>query len=358
MSRTRNALILVTFLAGLAACAPQDGPVFESTLSFGQANSILVNETNESRRAYAVRQLDRLARQGDARATAALANGYERGQRGLPVDPVRAASYLELLDAQGNAGARGRLIRLYGDAEGAAYDPARQEALLRTAFEEGDDRSGIGLARLYDDRGDAAAAREVRIALHARGSNPAGHQLARTYLDEDGGYYDPVAALAIYEELIQRGDVNAFRGVAGLYMRGLGVERDMARGYAYLEQGFAAGDANAGVALANLMMLRNSEFSDPDRGMALFEELAGEGVPGAWIQLSRRAPETYIARAQQVLAAQGRYDGPIDGQADAATRDALSLWCIDAGISGDCSEDPYMRDVAVAMARAVRDAAS
>lgn len=342
-----------------AACAGEQGQRFESSLSFSQASNMLRDENVvPANRAYAIRQLNRLADQGDTRALNFLSAGYLRGRNGLPQDDVRAAQYFELGREEGDMSATRTLIRLYSDSESAAYDPERVVELLTAEFEGGDEAAGLKLMNFLTEQGQIEQAQAVQTALIAGGNMRAQRVRAASLLDETNPDYNPARAIDLYEELAAQGDAEALRQLGRIYLRGMGVEQDRARAVAYLERSLAAGNNRAGLTIASLRLNPRTEIYDEQSGYALLEDLAAQGEAGAWVQLARRSPDRYVRTMQDLLRAQGVYQAPSTGQIDPATIQALVEWCPANDVPGDCTLDPFSRDVSRALARAARRAQS
>ncbi|SOH95449.1 TPR repeat [Monaibacterium marinum] len=340
-------------LAALSACATPD-ITLESSLTFPKARKILIDSANPARRAYAVRQLERLSLTGDDRATSNLAFGYLNGLNGIEVDPQQAIPYLDILRVNGNEQAQRILLRLYTTEESATYSPDAAIAVLTEALEAGDLAAGRRLANILDsqDRPDEAA--QTRSRLIAQGSTAAQLDLAAAALTPTNPSYDPQRAISLYEELAVGNDPLAYRALGLVYLRGTDVERDVERAYTYFTQGYSAGDDFSGMQVGLSLLVGRGVDADPDQGLALLNELALNGVTGAWFQLAQRNPEQYALALQHVLRDEGVYQGPPTGEIDNLTLQALAQWCPDNNVPGDCTLEPLGRDLSIALARAAR----
>jgi len=339
----------------LASCVGEQGQRFESSLNFPEARNMLRDGPGTpASRAYAIRQLNRLADQGDTRALNFLSGGYLRGNYGLPQDAVRAAQYFERRREEGDMRATRTLIGLYEDPESTAYNPERVIELLTADFEAGDEASGLTLVDFLTEQGRVEQAQEIQTALIASGNLRAQRMLAASLLDETNPAYNPARAIDLYEELSAQGDAEALRQLGLIYLRGTGVEPDRIQAIAYLERSFVAGNNRAGVTLGSLRLNPKTEIYDEQSGYALLEDLALQGEVGAWIQLARHAPDRYVRIMQDLLRAQGVYQAPSTGQIDLATTQALVTWCPANDVPGDCTLDPFDQDVIRVLARAAR----
>lgn len=352
--KSRTLLGLALSLGVLASCSGDDQR-FESTLTMGEARERVISARTPTSQAYGLRQLNRLADSGDARAQKFLANSYLRGRNGLPEDPVLAVRYFEMLRAGGNEAATATLTRLYGDTDGVNYDPDRLIAIRTEAYQTGDETIGLELAKLVEEQGDFERAQEIRSELMSQGSDDAQLAFAMALMDEDSSSYDPDRAIALFEELAARDNPRALREMGRVYMRGVAAERDWARAATYFERGLAAGDNSSGILYAILQTIPSSPTYDAQSGHDLLVDLALQGIGGAWLQLAERAPERYVMAMQQVLRDANFYQGPPTGEVDALTVQALVQYCPENNVAGDCTLDPLGRDLARALARTARN---
>ncbi|QPH55949.1 tetratricopeptide repeat protein [Pontivivens ytuae] len=340
-------------ITALTACnSLPDRPFFEASLSVGDANRILRSSDNEPQRAYAVRQLDQAAQQGDERAARILARHFRRGPD-INQDLARAAEYQEMLLAAGHEDVRSSLARLYLTEASPAYNPIRGRELLDAAAQDGDAAAALQLARLLD-ASDPNRAIGIREDLATRGDAEAQLELATLLVDPSSVAFDPERGLALYEQLARSGNGRALFALGTIYRKGEIVDRDLRRSLSYFERGVVAGDRRSTLQFALALFNGRGIETSEARGLAMIEDLAEQGSGAALWHLGRLAPRRYTILVQDTLFSEQFYAGDVHGVFDTNTLIAFESFCAARSVNATCAIEPFAREAANAVAAARR----
>lgn len=188
---------------------------------------------------------------------------------GVPQDDARARQLMEMAVQAGIPGSEGELARIL--ERDPTADPARVEALLQKAADQGDERATVRLVDVKLARGVPRASMpgEVGAALAilnqgaAEGDPAAMRALARAYGQGTLVPADPDQEMAWLERAAKAGDAQSATRLA-TRLRGTG--RDEER-IALLRQGAEAGDVRAQAGLARAYL--EGDGVPMDRGEAL-----------------------------------------------------------------------------------------
>ncbi len=123
----------------------------------------------------------------------------------------------------------------------AAFAKPDAEAALRTAADQGDTRSMMGVAYLHQDASDKRFDPVLAFTYFKRaaeaGSAEGQFELAKSYEKGVGVAPDPAQALHWYEESAKQGFPDALNDMGFLYFQGeLGLPKDAAKGIDYFRQ--------------------------------------------------------------------------------------------------------------------------
>ncbi|MGO4853008.1 tetratricopeptide repeat protein [Phaeovulum sp. W22_SRMD_FR3] len=287
---------------------------------------------------------------GDATYAAALGDMYRDGTGG-PVDGAAALAAYAAADSEGAHIKRAKLL-LAGDLVPA--DPKAAEADLRQAADAGSQPAMLLLMRGYN-KGQFGQApdpqAELRVAaMLAKTGNLAGALTVLRQPKEAATLgADVSAAAALAETAAREGDASAFRTV-----------------YAYLSSPAAPQDAAPKLAALvaakpDLVPIRDRVKSAQTLGAyADFATEIRETAPkarAAKIRALRSGnPNAYVYFMQEVLDADGLYDGRKNGLLTSSTIVAFSQFCKKANIAEECIRGPLSGPAASAFARTVAEA--
>jgi TPR repeat protein len=307
---------------------------------------------------------------GDARAAFRLGSMYAAG-RGVPVDRAVATRWYRLaaevgLPAGQHAlgltwwrghywtglaleGSYDEAVRLFelaaqgGHAPSFLYlglaldhgygvepDPLLAEEWYERAIEAGDVEAMVRLAELVaSDRvpnADPARARDLLESAAVLGSPDANHRLGEIFWRGDGVERHPINAIGYLEAAAEQGDAAAMTLIAQILLSGYGVTRDETGAVEWYFRAYQAGDADAGYALA--LAYADGVGVPPDRtkvaGFML--DAIRRGSRAALAEMKGNAEAWDIETRmdlQELLQAQGFYQGEIDGVFGPGTQRAL-----------------------------------
>lgn len=234
------------------------------------------------------------AESGNVLAQYSLGLIYRDGRGGARSDQASAIVWLTKAAAQGHALAMYDLAILLRDGSAAFADQKASLGWLRKAANLGDADSMAALGYAYEQGAgtavDFAAARQWYGRAADLGQSDAMTNLGRLNEAGEGGPKDEDAAFALYSAAAEAGNFVAMANLANLYEFGLGTDPS---------------PRDAAYWLARSIMAGNEDVID-----------ALEGAPGDYAPEVRSALQTF-------LEARGIYDGPIDGEMNAGTLDAL-----------------------------------
>lgn len=198
--------------------------------------------------AAAARSMERAAELGDEAAQFWVGHAYLSGEDGLPLDEARGETWLGRAAEAGHPAAVHYLSMARRESGGAE---AEANALLVRAAEELDDPGAqfqLADARYHGRFGfevDLPAALRLYRAAAEGGDEPDAAVCAAAMLVNGLGCRpDPAAAFALYERAANLGSMDAWRSMAHMYARGLGVKRDEDAARRILELVGPAEDAN------------------------------------------------------------------------------------------------------------------
>lgn len=181
----------------------------------------------------------------EALLRAAAEQGYTPAQRVLGLgmlgdDPAAALVWLEPASEAGDAEAAFFVGMAYQEGFGTEVDLDRAETHFRAAAETGHRGAQLGLAQLLRQRhpDDPASLHEARSWLDraARAGHPSAQvELAKMWLEGEGGPKDDATAFDWLHEAAHRGHPEAILQVSYAYAKGRGVEKDPSLAFAWLQ---------------------------------------------------------------------------------------------------------------------------
>ena len=231
---------------------------------------------------------------GNVLAQYSLGLIYREGRGGVKADPAAAVSWLTKASGQGHALAMYDLAILLRDGTGIIADPKASVDWLKKAAVLGDADSMAALGYAYEQGAgtavDFAAARDWYRKAADLGQIDAMTNLGRLNEAGEGGPKDYDAAFALYSTAAEGGNPTAMANLANLYEFGLGTDPSPRDAAYWLARSIMAGNVD------------------------VIDEITG-------------SPQDYAPEVrtelQTFLKARGIYDGPIDGEINAGTADAL-----------------------------------
>lgn len=231
---------------------------------------------------------------GNVLAQYSLGIIYREGRGGVKPDPAMAVDWLRKAAAQGHALAMYDLAILLRDGSGTIADPAASLDWLKKAASLGNADSMAALGYAYEQGAgtpiDFGQAREWYGRAADLGQVDAMTNLGRLNEAGEGGPQNYDAAFALYSAAAEAGHPTAMANLANFYEFGLGTDPS---------------PRDAAYWLARSIMAGNSDVID---GLV-------------------DAPDDYSIdvrkELQDFLKARGLYDGPIDGDINARTAEAL-----------------------------------
>lgn len=231
---------------------------------------------------------------GNVLAQYSLGIIYREGRGGVKADPAMAVDWLRKAATQGHALAMYDLAILLRDGSGTIADPAASLDWLKKAASLGNADSMAALGYAYEQGEGVAVDFGQARAWYGRaadlGQVDAMTNLGRLNEAGEGGPQNYDAAFALYSAAAEAGHATAMANLANLYEFGLGTDPS---------------PRDAAYWLARSVMAGNGDVID---------ELAG-------------APDDYALdvrkELQDFLKARGLYDGPVDGDMNARTVEAL-----------------------------------
>ncbi|GHA31346.1 peptidoglycan-binding protein [Devosia pacifica] len=259
------------------------------------------------------------AAQGDARAQFEVAAIYTEGQA-VQQDYAAAATWYERSAAQGFVPAQYRLGNLYETGNGVEPD--------------------LTVAKLWYQR---AAEAGNRMAMH---------NLAAVYAGGELGEQDFDSAATWFERAARQGMTDSQFNLGMLYARGLGVEQNLETSYKWFSIAAANGDPDAAQARDDIARSLGAEaVAQIGAEVAGFEpepiDIAANFAPiGTWSK-SFDPGDTIvnadvIGKVQAALNKLGYEAGRPDGLMGPQTREAISAFEADAGMSTSGSVNPRL----------------
>lgn len=279
----------------------------------------------------------------DPLATALIAALEESGQEaGIALRQLRAA----LPETPGLTGALPDLPVFLAARDGnklirprdpraawAALDADTFAPIAALAEEEEDPRALLARAftRLdtTDPRYDPAAAAGDLRAASAGGSATAAYELGRLFETGVGVPRHIPRAVALYEQAASRGHGAAASDLGFLHMEGeLGLTADTETAQRFFRQAADLGHPQAMFSVATMIGEDAATETDPEEAAAYVYRGLRQGT-GSIFDLVREDPRilrrTVRLALQRLLAADGLYDGAIDGAVGPQTKQAIRL---------------------------------
>lgn len=201
-----------------------------------------------------VRQILKLAEQGDSQAQASLADMYRKG-KGVTQSYVKAYIWYRKAAEQGNPKAQNNLGFLYQSGKGVSQDYSEALRWYReSAKQDNPDAwnnlgfmygNGLGVPQDYDE-----AIRWYRKSAE-QGISEAELNIGNMYIKGEGVPRDYAEASRWYRKAAERGDPKAQNNLGFSYQSGKGVSQDYSEALRWYrkaaEQGHATAQANLGV---------------------------------------------------------------------------------------------------------------
>ena len=202
-------------------------------------------------------ELMRQARAGEAEKQYELADAYEHGYLGLPVDGAQAVVWLRKAGEQNYLPALTSLAAIYSYGDIVPRDMAEAVKWRRKAGELGDDDSQEWLINAYHGRDIPRDMEQViywsRKLAEKREYEAYTHfsRIAQIYAEGDGVPQDKAQA-AWYREAALMGDVDAPMRLARMYADGNGVPRDMDKAILWYHWAASTGSGEAMLELGRI----------------------------------------------------------------------------------------------------------
>ncbi len=262
----------------------------------------------------ALREWQRLAERGMARAQNNLGVMYDKGQ-GVARDARTAVSWFSRSAEGGMAAGQSNLSVMFANGDGVPQD----------------DREALAWAARAAERGYA----------------PAQYDLGRMFEQGRGTAADPAQAARWYQQAANQGHTQAQFQLATLYEGGSGLAQDSGAALSWLRQAADGGHAEAQFALAVRLENGDGIAADPASAVSLYRRAAGQGLAEAQHNLAlalletgdgeaitwlRRAAEQGLVPAQAKLGALFAAGNGVAQDGDAAVR-----WLTAAAEAGDVS---------------------
>ena len=294
---------------------------------------------------YTIKDIEKLAKDGDPRAAYDLATLYARGDE-LPRDFAQAARWFRQAATQGIAGAQYNLGVLY--EQGLGVEKNLPEAIrwyLKSA-EQGYPPAEYNVGTAYAEgkgvTADDAAARRWFTKAAEQGLAVAALNLGVLYEDGRGGAKDPAEAIVWYK-IAKRGGAAA----AEQYLSSLSGKIDaaiVAEGYRRYDSVVASiptkpsleperRPPEAIARAAREAPKARAEAAPAAAAKARAAAASPEGEPAAKPQASASGGE--LAQIQRLLEALGYEPGPADGQLRQKTTSAIRNFQREAGLAVD-----------------------
>ena len=219
------------------------------TGEFCRSVSIEYKELNNPQRRIA--WLERAADRGEGRCMNTLGVLYAEGKEGLPVDERKAFSYYLKAAEAGNTDGMYNVAMKYKDGIGTQQDGAKAFHYFQMGAEKGDYDCLYHVSRYYftGEWGvpqDYAECLRVSKQAAEAGSNRAKYHIGYCYLYGKGCEINYSVALQNLKECVAKADIpDAYRCLAEIYDRGLGVSADAQAAAENYEKAAAKGSIEA-----------------------------------------------------------------------------------------------------------------
>lgn len=219
------------------------------TGEFCRSVSLEYKELNNPQRRIA--WLERAADRGEGRCMNTLGVLYAEGKEGLPVDERKAFSYYLRAAEAGNTDGMYNVAMKYKDGIGTPQDGAKAFHYYQMGAERGDYDCLYHVSRYYFTgewgvpQDYAKCLRVSKLAAEA-GSNRAKYHIGYCYLYGKGCEINYPLALQNLKECVAKADIpDAYRCLAEIYDRGLGVSADVNAAAENYEKAAAKGSIEA-----------------------------------------------------------------------------------------------------------------
>ena len=221
----------------------------------------------------------------------------------------------------------------------AAFAKPDAEAALRTAADQGDTRSMMGVAYLHQDASDKRFDPVLAFTYFKRaaeaGSAEGQFELAKSYEKGVGVDADPVQALHWYEESAKQGFPDALNDMGFLYFQGeLGLPQDAAKGIEYFRQAADLRHPEAMFNYARMIDLGQIQGQGPkDAARYIYQSIriGAQLVIDQMTTNSDSFTKKTRVELQKLLKEHEFFDGKADGKFGPGTVAAINLA---AGIKG------------------------
>jgi len=196
--------------------------------------------------ATALRELEPLAKQGDAKAQYGLGFMYSQGQ-GVPKDYKKAAKWYKLSAEQGYADAQNSLGVMYQNGSGVSQDYKTAVKWYRLAADQGVAQAQSNLGNMYDQgqgvpQDYAEAARWYRLAAE-RGNALAQYNLGVMYQNGQGVSQNDKEAVKWFRLAAEQGDAHTQYILGAMYRDGRDVSQNDKEAVKWFRLAAEQGDA-------------------------------------------------------------------------------------------------------------------
>ncbi len=150
---------------------------------------------------------------------------------------------------------------------------------------------GVATAGPYEDgqaaydRGDYAAALQLRLPLAEQGDPRAQTDIGAMYEKGQGVVQDYATAVTWYRKAAEQGDARAETNLGDMYERGFGVEKDEAQAFALFSKAAEQGYAWAQNNLGNFYAEGRGVAKDDAQALAWYRKAAEQGLAHAQLSL-------------------------------------------------------------------------
>ena len=219
----------------------------------------------------------------------------------------------------------------YYDGNGVAQDYDRAFELYSQAAEQGDGY-GLDMVGLMYDLGlsvkeDPKTAMEWYRKAADAGFYTAMVNMGTLYEEGRGVQKDYAEAVGWYRKAADQGNLRGQYYMGDMYLDGRGVEKDYEEAVSWYQKAVDGGYADAYWALSLRYVYGQGVAKDTYKAADLAYYALTHGVKAAKDNLrdarNKDVSRNFLRRVQELLAADGYYDGKVDGNFGPQTRDAI-----------------------------------
>jgi len=219
-----------------AAQGGYDKAQFNLGIAYGQGLGVKINSKS------GFDWLKKAAEQGYLNAQYLVGLAYMVGDGVLP-DPKESIAWLTKAANNGHADAKNSLGLAYEAGDGVSQNKGKALGLFSEAAKKGNPEAAfnLGLATSYGDRKNTSTSLEYLKRAYKQGHHSAGYRVAIQHLEQKSGFYFPMAAYNILQELvvISKSDSvtsTSFALLGYMHANGLHVEKDVREALKYFEK--------------------------------------------------------------------------------------------------------------------------